>query len=278
MRESGYHFVFSIENIGALKELLDEVGMHPELYIDAQFMPPARDKELNPETGRYEYEDSPAELYLDLVIPVEIEDGVVSWKAYKAVSYQETKENPASGMAIPPRFIEEMLLAKSETVAEDKHTIIRYTWPDRYDVYAQMESIYELPEGFGAPEMLFFQPEMSEEEIQALLEPFDFTPDREDYDALASQAMSSFTEEQAGQLMEFLQSLHDSRIKPKKIEAFVPLEYAGIDWEDLGEGDFWKLDEMEGYDLGFRVWGYSTMLDWLEPDIISSLQKGRMHD
>ena len=109
MRESGYHFIFSLENMGALKELLDEIGMHPELYIDAQFMPPTRDKELNPETGRYEYEDSPAELYLELVTPVGIKDGEVSWADYKAVSYQETKENPASGMAYPPRFIEEKI-------------------------------------------------------------------------------------------------------------------------------------------------------------------------
>jgi hypothetical protein len=99
-----------MENVGALRELLDEIGMNPELYIDAQFIPPTREKELNPETGRYEYEDSPAELCLELVTPAGIDAGEVSWKIFKAVSYQETKEDEASGMAYPPRFIEEKIL------------------------------------------------------------------------------------------------------------------------------------------------------------------------
>ncbi|NLH79193.1 MAG: hypothetical protein GX465_19420 [Acidobacteria bacterium] len=113
MRESGYHFVFSIENMGALKELLDEIGIHPELYIDAQFMPPTREK-WDAGAGHYEYEDSPAELYLELVTPVGVKGGVVSWADYKAVSYQETKENPATGMAYPPRFIEEKILREGK--------------------------------------------------------------------------------------------------------------------------------------------------------------------
>lgn len=108
MRESGYHFVFSIENMGALKELLDEVGMNPELYIDAQFIPPTREKQ-DAGAGHYEYEDIPAELYLELVTPLETEGKEISWRTYKAVSYQETKEDKASGMAYPPRFIEEKI-------------------------------------------------------------------------------------------------------------------------------------------------------------------------
>ena len=103
MRESGYHFVFTLQNIDALKELLDEIYQDEEglLFIDAQFAPPYREKELNPDTGKYGYETEPASLIFELVSSYMTKDGR-AFRTYKSITYDETKEDKGSGMAFPP--------------------------------------------------------------------------------------------------------------------------------------------------------------------------------
>ncbi len=108
MRESGYHFVFTLQNIDGLKELVDEIYQDEEglLFIDAQFSPPYREKEWNPDTGKYEYETEPARLSFELIRSFMTDSGR-AFTTYKSIGLDETKEDRGSGMAFPPYFYKE---------------------------------------------------------------------------------------------------------------------------------------------------------------------------
>ena len=61
-RESGYHFIFTLENIGDLKKMVDDLCQYQEesAYIEVQFYPPEKEK----------YRTAPAQLYFSLTRPI----------------------------------------------------------------------------------------------------------------------------------------------------------------------------------------------------------------
>ena len=166
-------------------------------------------------------------------------------------------------------------------------------WPGRYYVDA------DYPDG----KMRLFQPEMEEEEVRELLEPYGFTPDNLNYLYIKSQAEETFTEEEADKLIAFMESFKDT--KAEKVPALKPTEGGiGVGALPVGGWDgFYMLDRMDNYDLPFKAWAYYDMRNyeptpeaelrasiyetiskmsleslqelkkWLEPDFISSLQK-----
>ena len=119
-------------------------------------------------------------------------------------------------------------------------------WPGRYYVDA------DYPDG----KMRLFQPEMEEEEVRELLEPYGFTPDNLNYLYIKSQAEETFTEEQADKLIAFMESFKDT--KAEKVPALKPTEGGiGVGALPVGGGDgFYMLDKADEYDLDFKVWAY----------------------
>ena len=61
-RESGYHFIFTLENIGDLKKMVDDLCQYQEesAYIEVQFYLPEKEK----------YRTAPAQLYFSLTRPI----------------------------------------------------------------------------------------------------------------------------------------------------------------------------------------------------------------
>ena len=61
-RNSGYHFIFTLENIGDLKKMVDDLCQYQEesAYIEVEFYPPEKE----------EYRTAPAQLYFSLTRPM----------------------------------------------------------------------------------------------------------------------------------------------------------------------------------------------------------------
>lgn len=94
MRESGYHFVFSLENIDELKKLIDDMCQYQEesAYIEAEFYLPEQRKYREPHTGKYKYHKVPAQLFFALYRPeYDPEDGHWTLFFKRQLHFDETK-------------------------------------------------------------------------------------------------------------------------------------------------------------------------------------------
>lgn len=132
-------------------------------------------------------------------------------------------------------------------------------WPGRYWIRAKVERWPHKGGIYGGVELKLFQVDISEQEVKALLEPLGLIYDmeNEEYPYIKSQVAETFTEEQADQLIAWLEEIKDG-VKAWKDPALKPGgEGMGVGAIAVGVGDgFYMMDHMDGYDLPFKVWAY----------------------
>jgi len=149
-------------------------------------------------------------------------------------------------------------------------------WPGRYWIKV---TVKRWPHGGGIyreVDLLPFRPDVSEEEARTLLEPLGYKHDMEDrdYAYAISQAVETFTEEEADRLISWL--VERIGVKAWKEPALKPREgFVGVGTIAVGGSDgFYMLDKIEGYDLPFRVWAYYDIDDaeYLMPESSADLE------
>lgn len=143
----------------------------------------------------------------------------------------------------------------------------RELWPGRYYVDADIDKLMHRGHIYKDVLIQLFQTGISEEEIKALLEPLGFNPDMEDYDYVVSQAEETFTEEQADELIAYLEK--EEGITARKTQAYKPADgFMGIGANPVGGDTAWiQLSDFEDYSLSFDVWAYYDIrrAEYLKP-------------
>ena len=86
-----HHFVLSWQNIGALRDMLDTVATNEDLFLDVFVVPPYEEK------GNVEEK---ASLNFSLEHVEQTQTGFEG-KTVAFLEYEETEEDPASGVAYP---------------------------------------------------------------------------------------------------------------------------------------------------------------------------------
>ncbi len=128
-------------------------------------------------------------------------------------------------------------------------------WPGRFLVRAEI-SYHDRRGKTSIRHMIHFQPDMSAEEIAALLQPLGFSPDDENYRYLASQAKDTFSQAQAEALVVYLNKRKGTRAYMKPANRPVP-QLVGASaipsLPSLRERSVYKLHLERGYQLGFKV-------------------------
>jgi hypothetical protein len=131
-------------------------------------------------------------------------------------------------------------------------------WPGRYRAGAKVDNWKHRGHIYEDQIMTLFQVDMGDEEAKALLEPFGFTPEKdgEDYPYLVSQVEETFTEDQADELIAYLETLEGTTAWKKP--AYKPIKgHAGAGAMAVGGNtDFYMFTEYDNYSLDFKAWGY----------------------
>jgi len=135
----------------------------------------------------------------------------------------------------------------------------RELWPDRYYVTAQNKWIVYEGKIYQKVDMKLFQPNMPEEEAQALLEPLGFSPEMEDYPDIKSQAEETFSKQQFIKLLRNLEYFGIYRVDKKP--AYKPQKgRVGLGARDSEfKRDLITLLHPGHYPdpyFGFEVWAY----------------------
>ena len=135
-------------------------------------------------------------------------------------------------------------------------------WPGRYFVTAKVEEYMHRNYIFKEVEMTIFQWDMPEEEAISLLEPLGFTPGSSGdwWQYAISQAEETFSEEQAKELIPFLEQYPGTKVDIKP--ATMLIEHGiGVGAISVGGfSDFYVFFEEPGYSLGFKVVGYYNLV------------------
>lgn len=92
-----YHFVMDWRNSADLRQLLEDLYLEGNSFIDVSFYPPYREAYTDQETGKEGYHTEPARLTFDM--HTQLDSG--AWKLSESLSYEETKEDRATGIAYP---------------------------------------------------------------------------------------------------------------------------------------------------------------------------------
>lgn len=138
-------------------------------------------------------------------------------------------------------------------------------WPGRYFVLADVK---DFPHRGAQYDLILelFQVDMSEEEAVQLLAPYGFTSEGEDWPYRFSYAEQTFSEEQAVELVEYLEKNY------KKTRAYMrpakepTANQAGVGSMAVGGSDgFLTLDREPDYSLKFKVWAYYDTSSQNEP-------------
>jgi hypothetical protein len=134
-------------------------------------------------------------------------------------------------------------------------------WPGRYFITATVKEYMHRNYIFKDVEMTIFQWDMPEEEAISLLEPLGFTPGSSGdwWQYAISQAEETFSEEQAKELIPFLEQYPGTQVDIKP--ANKPVEHGiGVGAISVGGfSDFYAFFEEPGYSLGFKVVGYYNL-------------------
>jgi hypothetical protein len=134
-------------------------------------------------------------------------------------------------------------------------------WPGRYFVTAMVQEYMHRNYIFKDVEMTIFQWDMPQEEAISLLEPLGFTPGSSGdwWQYAISQAEETFSEEQAKELIQFLEQYPGTQVDIKP--ATMPIEHGiGVGAISVGGfSDFYLFFEEAGYSLGFKVVGYYNL-------------------
>ncbi len=135
-------------------------------------------------------------------------------------------------------------------------------WQGRYFVTAMVKEYMHRNYIFKDVEMTIFQWDMPEEEAIRLLEPLSFTPSSSGdwWQYAISQAEETFSEEQAKELIPFLEQYPGTKVDIKP--ATIPIEHGiGVGAISVGGfSDFYVFFEEPGYSLGFKVVGYYNLV------------------
>ena len=144
-------------------------------------------------------------------------------------------------------------------------------WSGRYWVHAIVERWPDRGLIWKDQRLDLFQ-ELSEEECKALLEPLGFASDmdRGEYLNLVSQVKDTFTEEQADELIAYLEGHKSVGTKAWKAPAPKPeIGFLGITALPIGgHDDIYRLCDEPNYDLSFKAQAYFDRLggEIIEPD------------
>jgi hypothetical protein len=134
-------------------------------------------------------------------------------------------------------------------------------WPGRYFVTAKVKEYLHRNYIFRDVEMTIFQWDMPEEEAISLLVPLGFTPGSSGdwWQYVTSQAEETFSEEQAKELIPFLEQYPGTQVDIKP--ATKPIEHGiGVGAISVGGfSDFYAFFEEPSYSLGFKVVGYYNL-------------------
>lgn len=131
----------------------------------------------------------------------------------------------------------------------------RELWPGRYTVKAEIT--YRDRKGkVSSLHVIHFQPEMDDEEVKTLLEPFGYAPGVEEYRYLASQARDTFSLEQAEALVAYLTQRKSTTayMKPAGIPLPSLMGASAVPLlPSFRDRNVYKLHLEPGYDLDFKV-------------------------
>lgn len=134
-------------------------------------------------------------------------------------------------------------------------------WQGRYFVNAKLIEYMHRNFIFKDVEMTIFQWDMPEEEAISLLEPLGFTPGSSGdwWQYVKSQAEETFSEEQAKELIQFLEQYPGTQVDIKP--ATKPVDHGiGVGAISVGGfSDFYLFFEEAGYSLSFKVVGYYNL-------------------
>jgi hypothetical protein len=129
------------------------------------------------------------------------------------------------------------------------------TWAGRFLVRAEVDH-RDRRGKTTISHMIHFQPDMSTEEVAALLQPLGYPPDTENYRYLASQAKDTFSQAQAEKLVAYLNKRKGTRAYMKPANKPVP-EMMGASaipsLPSIRDRSVYKLHLEPGYHLGFKV-------------------------
>jgi hypothetical protein len=138
--------------------------------------------------------------------------------------------------------------------SQDKKELL----PGRYRVGAKVDYWKHKGHIYEDQIMTLFQIEMDDDEAGTLLESLGFTPEKdgENYPYLVSQIEETFTEDQADQLIAFLEKNEGTTAWKKP--AYKPIiGHAGAGSMKVGgSSDFYMFTEFDNYSLDFKAWGY----------------------
>ena len=129
-------------------------------------------------------------------------------------------------------------------------------WPGRYAVRAEVRYQPRRGARAGVMQVIIFQPEMSAEEVQALLEPLGYTPDSPGYRHLAGQARDTFSLPQAEALAAYLAKRPGTTpsMQPARLPLPVLIGASEIPaLPSFRDGSVYRLYTERGYDLPFKA-------------------------
>ncbi len=130
------------------------------------------------------------------------------------------------------------------------------TWPERYNVRAEVRYQQRRAARAGVMQVIAFQPEMSAEEVHALLEPLGYTCDSPGYQHLAGQARDTFSLPQAEALAAYLSRRPGTtaRVLPASLPLPVLLGASEVpSLPSFRDGIVYRLYTERGYDLPFKA-------------------------
>lgn len=147
-----------------------------------------------------------------------------------------------------------MTQAKDSSTGQEEKDL----WVGRYRIGAKVDNWKHKGTIYEDQIMSLFQVDMDQEESKALLETFGFTPEKdgEDYPYLVTQVEATFSEEQADELIAYLENLEGTTAWKKP--AYKPIKgHAGPGSMAVGGScDFYMFSEDSNYSLDFKAWGY----------------------
>ncbi|HNR02579.1 MAG TPA: hypothetical protein PKK59_08595 [Anaerolineaceae bacterium] len=138
----------------------------------------------------------------------------------------------------------------------DRESDAHAHWPERYSVRAEVRYQPRRGARAGVMQVIAFQPEMTDEEVSALLEPLGFTPASPGYRHLAGQARDTFSLPQAEALAAYLEKRPGTTacVLPAKLPLPVLIGASEIpSLPSFRDGSVYRLYTEKGYHLPFKV-------------------------
>ena len=129
-------------------------------------------------------------------------------------------------------------------------------WPGRYNVRAEV--IYHQRRGArsGVMQVIAFQPEMTDDEVNVLLKPMGYYPGIPGYQHLAGQARDTFSRSQAEALVAYLSTRSETTAYMVPANLPLPVLMGASEIPSLPsfrDGSVYRLYTERGYNLPFKA-------------------------